>query len=69
MVKMVEVTKAGGGYLGCEEDIKVSVNACNINICEPVPEGEVGKTRIVFKDGTKIHVTETQEQLRRLINA
>jgi len=69
MAKMVEVTKAGGALLDDEKDVKVSVNADNINICKPVPEDEVGKTRIVFNDGTKINVTETQEQLRKLINS
>ena len=68
MVKMIEVTKAGGAYLDENQDVKVTVNADNINVCKPVPEDEVGKSRIVFNDGTSINVTETQEQLRKLIN-
>lgn len=68
MVKLVEVTKAGGAMFDDENDVKVSVNADNINVCKPVSEDEVGKTKIVFNDGTAIIVVETQEQLRQLIN-
>jgi hypothetical protein len=69
MAKMVEVTKAGGACLDDENDIKVSINADNINVCEPVPEDEVGTTVVVFNDGTRLHVTETQEELRKLVNS
>jgi hypothetical protein len=68
MVKMVEVTKAGGAYLDDEIDVKISINADNINICQPVPEEDVGITRIIFNDGTNLHVIETQEQLRGICN-
>lgn len=68
MVKLVEVTKAGGAMFDDENDVKVSVNADNINVCKPVSEDEVGKTKIVFNDSTAIIVVETQEQLRQLIN-
>lgn len=68
MVKLVVVTKAGGAMLDDENDVGVSVNADNINICKPVSEDEVGKTKIVFNDGTTINVVETQEQLQKLIN-
>lgn len=68
MVKMVEVTKAGGALCDDENDIKVYVNADNINVCKPVSEDELGNTKMVFNDGTTINVVETQEQLRQLIN-
>ncbi|CAH1201355.1 conserved hypothetical protein [Candidatus Nitrotoga sp. BS] len=59
MVKLVSVTKAGGEMLDDENDVRVSVNADNINICKPVHEDQVGKTKIVFNDGTTINVVET----------
>ena len=69
MAKIVSVTRAGGTLFD-DGDVSVSINADNINICEPVREGEeVGATKITFNDGTTIHVTETMEELKRIINA
>lgn len=67
MVKMVEVTKAGGTMFDNGNDVKVTINADDINVYQPVSEDEVGKTKIVFNNGTTIVVVETQEQLRQLI--
>lgn len=69
MAKMISVTRAGGEYLGNDQDEAISVNADNINVLEPVEEGFVGTTKIKFNDGTSETVVESQEELRRRINA
>ena len=68
-MKMVEVTKAGGGHFDDDTNVVVLINACNINICKPAFEDEVGKTKVVFNDGTTLNVIETPEELRILINS
>lgn len=69
MVKMIQVTKAGAEFLPDEEDLLVSVNADNINVCRSALEDEIGNTKIVFNDGTGVFVQETQDQLIHLINS
>lgn len=67
MPKMIEVTKAGGAYHEDEGDVKISVNAENINIYQPAIKDEVGRSTIIFNNGMKINVVETFDQLKRLI--
>lgn len=68
MVKFVTVTKAGGAMFDDENDVKVAVNADNINLCQPASEDEVGNTKIIFNDSTTMNVIETLEKLEELIN-
>jgi hypothetical protein len=68
MAKIIQVTRAGGAYLGNDEDESISVNADNINVLEQVLDESVGNTKIIFNDGTSENVTESQEELRKLIN-
>lgn len=69
MVKMVEVTEAGGEMLGKDEDEKIQVNADNINVIENANEDDVGVSRIIFNDGTSVNVTESKQELNSIINA
>lgn len=68
MANMVEVTKAGGDFLGKDHDEKVLINADNVNVIGPVSQDSVGTSKIVFNDGTSICVVETQAQLQKIMN-
>lgn len=69
MTKLVNVTKAGGAYLEAEKDVTISINPDNITRCEPILNGEVGTTKIYFKDGATISVTESLEELEKIVNS
>jgi hypothetical protein len=69
MVKMVEVTEAGGAMLGKENDEKIQVNADNINKIEDTCQDDVGTSKIVFNNGTTVFVTESKQELNTIINA
>jgi len=68
MVKMVEVTEAGGALFGKETDEKISINADNINIIEDTNAEDVGISTIKFNSGKTINVTESKEELEKIIN-
>ena len=63
--------KLGSGYagLGKDNDEKIQINADNVNRIEDVNEDDVGTSRIIFNDGTSIHVTESKKELADIINA
>jgi hypothetical protein len=69
MVKMVEVTEAGGAMLGKDQNEKILINADEINVIESTNEDEVGKSKIIFNNGKSKNVTESKIELKNIINA
>ena len=68
MAHIVTVTITGGAYLGPSEDKPISINADNIVKIEDVGEDEIGNSVITMIDKTKHYVSETREQLEKIIN-
>lgn len=70
MAYIVTVTIAGGSYAGAKDDKKISINADNISTIEDADKGNdlVGNSVIVMNNKNRHRVTETREELEKLIN-
>jgi hypothetical protein len=68
MAKLIEVTRAGGGYFGPELDTKFTINSDRIMIVVDVPDNEIGTSKILMDDKTEFYVTESRSELAKLIN-
>jgi len=70
MAHIITVTIAGGAYNGPEKDTKISINADKISSIKETDkeDSEVGNSIITLTDKTRHNVTETREELERLIN-
>ena len=68
MAHLIEVTIAGGAYLGHKNDTKITINADKIMKVENVPSGQVGVSIITMDDKSEHYVTETQAEIARLTN-
>ena len=69
MAKLVYVTQAGGAFLGVEENMTTLINPSNITRCETITNGDVGTTKIYFKDGGEISVIESLAELEKIFNS
>lgn len=68
MAHIVTVTVAGGAYLGPENDTPTSINTDRILEITNAGEDEIGTSIIRLDDNTKLWVTESQEELKEIIN-
>jgi hypothetical protein len=68
MAHLIEVTIAGGAYLGPKNDTKISINADRIMKVEDVQSGQVGVSKITMDDNSGHNVTETRADLAKLTN-
>lgn len=68
MAHLIEVTIAGGAYLGPKNDTKITINADRIMKVENVPSGQIGVSKITMDDKSEHYVTETQADLAKLTN-
>jgi hypothetical protein len=68
MAYLIDVTIAGGAYLGPTNDTQISINADRIMKVENVQSGEIGTSKITMDDKSVHYVRETQTQLANLTN-
>ena len=68
MAHLIEVTIAGGAFLGPTNDTKISINADRIMTVENVQGGQIGISKITMDDKSEHYVKETQAQLTNLTN-
>lgn len=68
MAHLIEVTIAGGAYLGPKNDTKISINADRIMKVEDVQSGQLGVSKITMDDNSGHYVTETRADLAKLTN-
>jgi len=68
MAYLIDVTIAGGAYLGPKNDTKISINADRILKVEDVQSGQVGVSKITMDDKSEHYVTETRADLAKLTN-
>ncbi len=69
MALMVNVTKAGGIHAEDEKDKIISINADKIKEIVEADEDYVGKSQIIYSDGSTLNVTETRLELNKIINS
>lgn len=62
---MIDVTEAGGAYLGPSHDTVRTINKRTIKELTDPGSQEIGTTVIVLNDGKRLYVTETKEEVRR----
>lgn len=65
---MITVTEVGGAYLGPTNDTPRTINADEIKELGNPMSDEIGTTKIIFKDGKSLYVTETKEDITKKIN-
>ncbi len=70
MAKMITVTEAGGTYFKLGKSTPKTINADNIkSIRKPFStDAKTIQSVIEFSDGDELYVTETELQLKDLIN-
>ncbi|KAF5053148.1 hypothetical protein DSECCO2_401480 [anaerobic digester metagenome] len=67
MTKMIQVTEAGGSFLGKDEDEIILIDRDKIYKIEDARD-EVGNSKITFVNNESVNVKETQIELKKLIN-
>jgi len=68
MAKIIKVTITGGAALGPQRDNEISIDADNIISLEDVIKPEIGTSKITMIDKTEYYVSETREELSKIIN-
>jgi hypothetical protein len=69
MTKPIRVTRAGGAMLGLEVDTPIMVDAEDIQSCAPAGEEDCGNTVIRFRNAPTEFVTESVDEIKRLVNS
>jgi hypothetical protein len=68
MAKMITVTEVGGAYFGPQNNTPRTINADEVKSLDNPMSDELGTTKIIFKDGKSLYVTETEAEITKKIN-
>jgi hypothetical protein len=68
MPRLIQVTRAGGGMLGPEDNEAIMVDAEDIASCVPAGDDDCGNTVIYLGDGSREFVVESVNDINKLVN-